>query len=620
MSSFSGLDLFVVVIYLVGIGWLGVSQARKVHNAGDFFAGGRRFNKWLMMMHSLGTGTHADDPVGVAGAAYQRGISGIWYTYVYLFCTPFYWLIAPLFRRSRLLTTADFFTARFSRGLGLLYAIMGVLIFSVNTGTMLKGTGTIVTAVTGGMVPEWLAIAAMTVAFVIYGTAGGLIATVITESVQGLLIVVMSLLLVPYGLHVVGGFSGLHELLTPDKFSLAAPEEMTLPWIIAASLGSLIGIVAQPHTMEVCAAGKTEWEGRVGFTYGSFIKRICAMGWALTGLLVLAMVANGSLAAPLGKREEAFGVAIRELLPPGATGLMFAAVLAAQMSTLSAFMVAGSALLSRNIYRGHLRLAATDADMLRVGRYAGLIVVALGVVFALHIGGVADALTYFWALNSLLGLSMWFAVLWRPTNATGAWVSFVVMALIWLAQGPVGARYGPLGWFGDKQDLHLLLMSYLPAGAVALVVGSLASRPGKRARKAAIWLVLLAAFAAFMLVPTSFTTRVPHGPWGPVWHMLGVDALLAAAAALIALIVGLFVRKGRDEAAQERFRMLLRTPVGREQELADAGVDVVYAGESTGHPWELRHPRLVSAGGFAFALLVALAVLGLLMYVSSLGA
>ncbi len=625
MATFTGLDLIVVLAYLLGIGWLGVSQARRISSAGDFFAGGRRFSKFLMMMHALGTGTHADDPVGVAGAAYERGISGIWYTYIYLFCTPFYWLIAPLFRRSRYLTTADFFEARFSPRLGLLYAVMGALIFAVNTGTMLKGTGTITTAVTAGRVPESLAIFAMTAAFVVYGTAGGLIATVVTESVQGLLIVVMSLLLVPFGLAAVGGPSGLHALLTPDKFSLAAPEELSLPWILAASVAALIGIVAQPHTMEVCAAGKTEWEGRVGFTYGSFVKRICALGWAITGLLVLAMVASHALPGPLARREEAFGVAIRQLLPPGATGLMFAAILAAQMSTLSAFMVAGSALLSRNIYRRYLRPAATDADTLRVGRYAGLLVVALGVGFAFAVSGVADALTYFWALNSLLGLCMWFGVLWPRTNATGAWLSFGVMAALWLALGPVGAKLAPLapglpwlGAFADKKLLHLLLLSYLPAGTVALIVGSLSSRAGRP--RACAWMIVAALAAAWALlrfaaVPPGTTL----GSWGPVLRQLPVCAGLAALAGLFSAAVATLLGRPSDEAALARFRLLLRTPVGREEELRAAGVDVVYAGETTGHPWELQHPRLVNVAGFLVALLVSLCILGMVWALAHLG-
>jgi Na+/proline symporter len=558
VQHFGWIDIAVVVAYLAGIAVLGIVQIVRVRTSGDYFTGGRRFNKFLMTMHSLGTGTHADDPVGVTGAVYQRGLSGIWYTYIYLFVTPFYWIIAPFFRRSRFITTADFFEARFGRGLGMLYTIMGIVAFGVNTGTLLKGTGTIGTAVTGGAVREWWFTAAMTVVFVAYGLAGGLAATVITEGAQGLLIVVMSLLLVPFGLRMIGGMSGLHHLVPAAKFSLAAPEEMTVPWILAASLIALVGIVAQPHIMEICSTGRTEFEGRVGFTYGNFIKRFCAIGWAFTGLIVIAMVAAGDVGA-LAKREHAFGVAIRDLLPAGATGLMLAAVLAAQMSTLSAFMVAGSALFSRNIYLRFLRPQAKDDEILRTGRWSGLIVVASGVAFSFIVGSVAQALTIFWAVNTLTGLLIWFGVLWRRANPTGAWASFVVMAAPWLLLGIFGTALKPLfpgatwlGMYAETKFLPQLVATYLPAGVVAMVLGSLF---GKR----------------------------------------------------------------MDKERLDRFYLVLRTPVGREDRLHQAGVELVYAGATAGHPWELNHAALVNVAGFVAALVFSGAILALLWALARIG-
>ncbi|MBI2842998.1 MAG: sodium:solute symporter family protein [Armatimonadetes bacterium] len=557
--NFSWIDTVVVLAYLIGIGILGVYQAKKIAGSGDFFAGGRGFNKFMMMMHSLGTGTHADDPVAVTGAAFQRGISGIWYTFVYLFITPFYWIIAAVFRRARFITTTDFFEARFGPSLGILYTVMGIVTFIVSMGMMLKGTGAISQAVTQGAVPDWVAMLCMTVVFIIYGTAGGLIATVVTETIQGLLIVVMSLLLVPFGLMRVGGFAGLHKALDSSMFDLSTPLELSIPWILGASLMNLIGIVAQPHTMEVHSTGKTEWEGRIGATYGAMIKRFCAIGWTLTGLTVLAMISMGTL-GELGHREEAFGTAIRVMLPAGFTGLMLAAVLAAQMSTLSAFMVASSALISRNIYKRWISPDAGDATIVSLARWAGLVVVVLGFIFAWVVPGVADAMTIFWTVTTFTGLFMWFGVLWRKTNSTGAWASFTVMVPIWLLFGPIGVKLGHLfpgvewlGIYGDKAKLHLLLLAYLPPGLIALVIGSLFGKP-------------------------------------------------------------------MDKRKLDNFYMLLRTPVGQEHKLVEAGVDVVYAGHSKGHPWETKYPLLVNVLGFVVALIISLAFFALLYFLGNIAA
>jgi Na+/proline symporter len=311
--------------------------------------------------------------------------------------------------------------------------------------------------------------------------------------------------------------------------------------------------------MEVCAAGKSEWEGRMGFTYGSFIKRFCALGWALAGVIVLGLVAQGTL-APLAHREDAFGTAIRALLPSGFIGLMLAAILAAQMSSLSAFMVAASALLSRNIYLRHLNPAAGDATVVRFARWSGLGVVALGMWFAFIVPGVADALTIFWTITTFTGVLVWAGFLWRRTTTTGAWAAFLVMVGLWVLFGPLGAHLKALwpaaawlGQYGDKTQLHLLMLSYLPAGLVALVVGSLLSRPAEK--------------------------------------------------------------KKLDD-----FYTLMKTPVGMEDKLEAQGVRMIYSGETEGHPWETKHPRLVNGLGFAAAMAVSLSFFGLLWLLGVVGA
>src|SRR4051794_36255748 len=149
------------------------------------------------MMHALGRASHADEPVSVIGGAYEKGLSGIWYTYLYLPLTPIFWLLASYIRRTRFVTMADFFRVRYDTRLAHLYSVVGVLKMAVAMSVVLKGTEQIFSALTGNAInPKW-AILAMTVIFVIYGFAGGLRATIVTESIQGPLIVIMSLLLLP---------------------------------------------------------------------------------------------------------------------------------------------------------------------------------------------------------------------------------------------------------------------------------------------------------------------------------------------------------------------------------------------------------------------------------------
>src|SRR6266536_4698130 len=118
----SRLDILIIATYLLAVLGLGVYQAIKIRTSGDYYAGGRKFNKFYLMMHALGTASHADEPVSVIGGAYEKGLSGIWYTYLYLPLTPIFWLLAPYIRRTRFVTMADFFRVRYDQSLAVLYA------------------------------------------------------------------------------------------------------------------------------------------------------------------------------------------------------------------------------------------------------------------------------------------------------------------------------------------------------------------------------------------------------------------------------------------------------------------------------------------------------------------
>ncbi len=110
MTTFFGLklvDLAMIAGYFAVVMAIGFWSSRKVKTETDFFLGGRRFGKGLLIMHWLCTGTHSEMAVQVAGATARVGLGGIWYQWMWLFSTPFYWLMAPVTRRLRVTTTGD---------------------------------------------------------------------------------------------------------------------------------------------------------------------------------------------------------------------------------------------------------------------------------------------------------------------------------------------------------------------------------------------------------------------------------------------------------------------------------------------------------------------------------
>ena len=368
-------DFVVLVVYLLGIIAIGIGAARLIKNSGDYFMP-RTFGKGMLIMHAFGTGTHSDQAVGVASKTFTSGLSGIWYQWLWLFCTPFYWLIAPIMRRFRAITVADVFAVRYHQSVGMLFAVVGMFNLMVAIGVMLKGTSAVVAPCFGEGVSPDLIIVVMTVMFLAYGLAGGLAAAIVTDFIQGIMTIVFSFILLPFALSAVGGLAGLRQAIAdPQMFSLVAPAEIGIFYIAVIAVNALIGIVTQPHTMGNCAAGRTESDGRFGFTVGNFVKRVCTMAWSLTGLAAVAYFAGREV-----EPDQVYGLMAREFLPailPGLLGIFLAALLASVMSSCDSFMIASSALFTENVYKP-LRPDRTAGHYLVVGRLTSLVIVVGG--------------------------------------------------------------------------------------------------------------------------------------------------------------------------------------------------------------------------------------------------
>ena len=364
------LDWLVIAGYLLGITAIGVLAVRKVKDSATYFIGERKFGSLMMIFFMFGTGTHSDQAVSVAAKTYRTGASGIWYQWLWLFVTPFYWVLAPIFRRMRAVTTADYFDARFGSSVSVLYALVGILTLMLNIGIMLKGSSAMVTAVSGGTIRPDHAIFAMTLMFVIYGVAGGLSAAVFTDFIQGLMTIVLSFMILPIALSAVGGMDGLREKIAdPAMLQIVAPGEISTFFITVIAINALIGWATQPHTLATCAAGRTEIQGRIGVTVGTFIKRICTVAWMLTGLAAAALYVREEVA----DIDHVYGLMAHRLLPtvaPGLIGLFIASMLAAVMSSCDAFMVVSSALFTENVYKRFLRPDASERHYVFVGRLA----------------------------------------------------------------------------------------------------------------------------------------------------------------------------------------------------------------------------------------------------------
>ncbi len=562
------LDWVVLFAYLIGITAMGIWSFTKVHDADDFFMGGRRFGKVFMMFFAFGAGTSSEHAISVAAGSFRNGLAGIWYQFLWLWATPFYWIIAPVMRRMRALTTSDFFEARYDISTSLLYSILGICMSITFISASLFFGAKMVTGLTGGQFPVVYAVGAMTVMFVMYGLAGGLGAAVVTDFVQGILTIIFSFLLLPFALYyaaqVTGapsGFAALHEgvpgfsgsdmlsmTLTNDLAAKLGKEPITIFYIVMMSINALIGIVVQPHIMGVCGAGKTEYEGRFGFTVGNFMKRLCTIAWTFTGLACVVIYLtpdNGFISAerlaelnsnPTEMKnfaDSVFGYAAHDILPkisPGLVGLLFASLLAAIMSSCDAHMVMGSGLFAENIYKKFLNPKASKISLVWVGRISGIVIVALALVMMTQFEDAIQVLTrYVNAIPAFIGLAFWFGIIWRGYTPAAVWTSTLTAAGLWY----LTTVHNPSVWIAAQGNSAFLQQNidYLPN----LFRG---------------WLWETFPVTKFEIIGQSkITTSIP---WQYVIYLGG-----GAAAGLVTS----FISRRPEESKLDHFFTLLRTPV-----------------------------------------------------------
>ena len=349
---------------------------------------------------------------------------------------------------------------------------IAICFFVIETSGMLKGAGKVISQATGGTVGVNPIVVAMTVMFILYSFVGGLISAAWTDLFQGFLIIVLSFMLIPLGWSVVGGLAGMKASLAPFRFSLSTPSGIG-PWVILMlTINGLVGIMAQPHMVAAVGTGRDERTCRIGMFYGNYVKRVCTVGWMLVGLIVGAMMAQGrGDAALLRDPENAFGFACRQLLFPGALGLLIASILATNMSACSAFLVDSGALFTEGLYRRRLMPDRPDHHYLWVGRVSGLAITVIGVLYAVFlIQSVLYTFLLTETLATFVGISVLGGVLWRRANRWGA------LASLLSALTTNFALYRLKGQRLDYWDANVFLAALL-AGIAALVIVSLLTSP-----------------------------------------------------------------------------------------------------------------------------------------------
>jgi len=439
------LDYAVLLAYFFIMIGIGIYCARRIHKQEDYLLGGRGFGKLLQTFAAFGAGTGSSDPINTARNTYTGGMSGMWSVMFWLFVTPFYWITGVWYRRMRHLTLGDWYVERYeSKKLGAAYSIFGVLFFMIYGSMFFTAIATTAEPMIGDTVNilgtavalKYVLIPTIAVVVLLYGMAGGLAAAYYTDLLQGICIIVLSVMLIPIGLNALnsaqelnpeGAMSGaevMHDQLPESFFEIigSTAAEFSIYYLIAIVFANLAGIVVQPHFIATGGgSAKTEHDARVGLVVGNFLKRFCTLGWVFTALLAATLYAD--VPELIQNPDRTWGYASMHLLGPGFRGLMLACLLAALMSSVDAQMVVGAGLILRNLYIPFLRPNGSEKEYLWVGRIVGVVVVGGAVIFALTNYDMLGQLKLTFWFPLVFAAPFWIGMYWRRATTRAAWIT-----------------------------------------------------------------------------------------------------------------------------------------------------------------------------------------------------
>ncbi|MEI6107936.1 MAG: hypothetical protein WCR49_13110 [Opitutae bacterium] len=446
----------------------------------------------------------------------------------------------------------------------------------------------------------------------IFVMLGGLKASAVVDGLQACLVIIISVILIPFGLHQIGGLGALHEKVPDVMFNLfggGGASEYTWYSIAALLLVQFVGIVGSQAGMTIAGSAKNEMAARLGAVSGGFSKRFVTIAWAFSGLIAIALFGPN-----LSDPDQVWGLLTRSLLPVGLIGVMIIGILGGKLALLGAQSVVLSGLVVKNLYEP-LFPGKNEQHYMFVARFTVPVVLLLGIAVGLYLNSVIALLKFAIVLLVIWGVPITFIYLWRRLTETA--VRFQVLATVvlvavipWSVPAiPSLARSAEL----TRMTRQQVVTETLPAVAADVADGLAKSVGQLIARKHVIEPVsIYFEEGVVRLDPKDLNSpRTGKGLFRiEVWLLavLGVDVagfnpaqllmtryVVDAALPILMLIVVSLLTKPTDPVRVARFYVRMKTPVAATLDEDAQEVEASYA-----NPMRYDHLKLFPKSQWEF--------------------
>jgi SSS family solute:Na+ symporter len=442
--TLSNLDMTIFVVYILGLLFVAywVSREEKGHqkNTNEYFLAGNSLPWWAIGASLIAANISAEQIIGMSGSGYAIGLgiaSYEWMAALTLMLVGKYCL--PIFLKKQIYTMPQFLQQRFDNRVRTTLAIFWLAVYVfVNLTAVLWLGALAVNALTG--IDLFWSMALLALFSVSYSLYGGLKAVAFTDILQVVLLVFGGLFMSYLALDMIGAgagvMAGFDTLLAkaPEKFDMILspdnPHYASLPGISVLVGGMWVMNLSywgfNQYIIQRALAASSLREAQKGIAFAAFLKLLMPVIVVLPGIAAVLILPD------LAKPDQAYPQ-MMALMPSGLKGLIFAALVAAILSSLASMTNSVATIFTMDLY-AQLKPAQSQQHYVLVGRSVSLLSLLIALFTAKPLLGDFDqAFQYIQEFTGFFtpGIVVLFfmGMFWQKTTANAALAAAVGSAV-----------------------------------------------------------------------------------------------------------------------------------------------------------------------------------------------
>ena len=465
----------VLVLYLGIMAFIGWYAGRKTNNIGDFFVLSGKAGVVVSGIAYFSTQFSMGTFLGTPGTIYGVGYAGMAISVpgaVFCMILPALLIgrkLITLGHKYGFLTMADYLTDRYhSKKMSGVLGVMMLFFLVPMMGAQIIGAGVIVHVFTG--LPEWVGVVGMGIIVILYCMSGGMKGAMMTDVIQGSLMIATAVVTFIVSVVMGGGFSNInHTLQSMNEAYLTFPgANGYMPWTYYVSNIVLWSFftMGQPLLFTKFFAmkdHKTMFKAILLGTAGMFFSATL-IEWA--GVNGIASIQN------IEKADQIIPMILQRGMNPFLASIFIAGIVAAGMSTIDGILVTTTGAVTRDIYQKIINKDATDENVMKLSKVVtviiGIIVICFGVF---QPGSIFEINLFAFSGMAIFVVPILFGIYWKKATAKGA-IASVIVGIISLLLFTLNPSVKALA-----MGFHALFPTTIIASIVMIVVSKFTKTP-----------------------------------------------------------------------------------------------------------------------------------------------